>query len=189
MTEQATPLKIRSPLSNADIARLRVGTPVLISGVIYVARDAAHRRLVEALDKGAKPPFDVRGQTIYYMGPSPAKPGRIIGSAGPTTSSRMDAFTPRLLEAGLKAMIGKGDRSPAVREAIKKHHAVYFTATGGAAALLSKAVKKAETVAYPELGAEAVLRLTVEEFPAVVANDMYGGDIFEQAKAKYRRNG
>ncbi len=180
-------LHIASPLKDEDIARLKVGTPVLISGVIYVGRDAAHQRLVDALEKGEKLPFDVKGQTIYYMGPSPAKPGKVIGSAGPTTSSRMDAFTPRLLQAGLKAMIGKGDRSPAVREAIKRCGAVYCVAAGGAAALLSKAVKKSETIAYPELGAEAVLRLTVEDFPAIVANDMYGGDLFEQAKATYRR--
>jgi fumarate hydratase subunit beta len=185
----AEPLRITSPLKESDAARLRAGVTVLISGVIYVGRDAAHRRIVDAIEKEEKLPFDLKGQTIYYMGPSPARPGRVIGSAGPTTSSRMDAFTPRLLEAGLKAMIGKGDRSAAVREAIKKHKAVYFVATGGAAALLSKAVKKSETIAYPELGAEAALKLTVEDFPAIVANDLYGGDIFEQAKAKYRRGG
>ena len=183
------PLRVKSPLSNADIAKLKTGMSVLISGVIYVGRDAAHRRLVEALDKGEKPPFDVKGQTIYYMGPSPARPGQVIGSAGPTTSSRMDTFTPRLLEAGLKAMIGKGERSMAVREAIVKHKAVYLVATGGAAALLTKSIKKSETVAYAELGAEAVLRIEVEDFPAIVANDIYGGDLFEQAKVKYRRGG
>ena len=181
------PLRITSPFSDADIAKLKTGASVLISGIIYVGRDTAHRRLVQALDKGEKLPFDIKGQTIYYMGPSPARPGQVIGSAGPTTSSRMDAFTPRLLEAGLKAMIGKGDRSPAVREAIKKYRAVYLVATGGAAALISKSIKKSETIAYEELGAEAVLKLTVEDFPAIVANDMYGGDLFEQAKAQYRR--
>lgn len=180
-------LRITSPLGDADIAKLKAGTSVLISGVIYVGRDTAHRRLVQALDKGEKLPFDIKGQTIYYMGPSPARPGQVIGSAGPTTSSRMDAFTPRLLQAGLKAMIGKGDRSPAVREAIKKYRAVYLVATGGAAALISKSIKKSETIAYEELGAEAVLKLTVKDFPAIVANDMYGGDLFEQAKAQYRR--
>jgi fumarate hydratase subunit beta len=185
MTE--TPLKVISPINDVDIAKLRAGTSILISGVIYVGRDAAHRRLIEALDKGEKLPFDIKGQTIYYMGPSPARPGQVIGSAGPTTSSRMDAFTPRLLEAGLKAMIGKGDRSLAVREAIKKFKAVYLVATGGAAALISKSIKKSETVAYEELGAEALLRLTVADFPVIVAYDMYGGDLFEQAKAQYRR--
>ncbi|MDP2919032.1 MAG: Fe-S-containing hydro-lyase [Dehalococcoidia bacterium] len=183
------PVRIKSPLTDETIARLKAGMSVLISGVIYVGRDAAHRRLVQALDKGEKLPFDVKGQTIYYMGPSPARPGQVIGSAGPTTSSRMDTFTPRMLEAGLKAMIGKGERSQAVREAIKKHKAVYLVATGGAAALLAKSIKKSETIAYPELGAEAVLRLEVEDFPAIVANDMYGDDLFEQAKAKYRRGG
>jgi fumarate hydratase subunit beta len=180
-------LRITSPFRDADISKLKTGTSVLISGIIYVGRDTAHRRLVQTLDKGEKLPFDIMGQTIYYMGPSPARPGQVIGSAGPTTSSRMDAFTPRLLEAGLKAMIGKGDRSQTVREAIKKYKAVYLVATGGAAALISKSIKKAETIAYEELGAEAVLKLTVEDFPAIVANDMYGGDLFEQAKAQYRR--
>lgn len=136
------PLKVTSPISDTVIEKLTAGTSVLISGIIYVGRDTAHRRLVESLGKGEKLPFDIKGQTIYYMGPSPAPPGKVIGSAGPTTSSRMDAFTPRLLEAGLKAMIGKGDRSQAVREAIKKFRAVYFVATGGAAALISKSIKK-----------------------------------------------
>jgi len=181
------PLRIKSPFSDGDIAKLKTGTSVFISGVIYVGRDTAHRRLVQALDKGEKLPFDIKGQTIYYMGPSPARPGQVIGSAGPTTSSRMDAFTPRLLEAGLKAMIGKGDRSQTVREAIKKYKAIYLVATGGAAALISKSIKKTETIAYEELGAEAVLKLTVKDFPAIVANDMYGGDLFELAKAQYRR--
>ena len=181
------PLRVISPFRDADISKIRTGTSVLISGVIYVGRDTVHRRLVQALDKGEKLPFDIKGQTIYYMGPSPARPGQVIGSAGPTTSSRMDAFTPRLLEAGLKAMIGKGDRSQAVREAIKKYKAVYLVATGGAAALISKSVKKLETIAYEELGAEALLKLTVEDFPSIVANDIYGGDLFEQAKAQYRR--
>jgi fumarate hydratase subunit beta len=183
------PLRVKSPLTDADVKRLKAGMSVLITGVIYVGRDAAHRRIIETLDRGEKPPFDVRGQTIYYMGPSPARPGQVIGSAGPTTSSRMDVFTPRLLEAGLKTMIGKGERSMAVREAIVKYKAVYFVATGGAAALITKSIKKSETVAYAELGAEALLRIEVEDFPAIVANDMYGGDIFEQAKAKYRRGG
>lgn len=180
-------LRITSPIKEPDIVKLKTGMAVLISGVIYVGRDAAHRRLIEALNRGDKLPFDIEGQTIYYMGPTPAKPGQVIGSAGPTTSSRMDAFTPRLLEAGLKAMIGKGERSKAVREAIVEFKAVYLVATGGAAALITKSIKKSETVAYEDLGAEALLKLTVEDFPAIVANDVYGGDVFEQAKAKYRR--
>ena len=166
---------------------MAAGTPVLISGIIYVARDAAHRRMVEALDKGEPLPFDIKGQTIYYMGPAPAKPGQIIGSAGPTTSVRMDLFTPRLLEAGLRAMIGKGGRTPVVREAIQKHRAVYFVTTGGASALLARAVKKVEPVAYEDLGAEAIIRLTVADFPVFVANDANGADLFEQGRAQYQR--
>lgn len=159
----------------------------MISGIIYVGRDAAHKRLIEALDKGSELPFDIRGQTVYYMGPSPARPGEVIGSAGPTTSTRMDVYTPRLLAAGLKAMIGKGDRSPEVKEAIKKHKAVYLVAVGGAGALLAKTIKKSEVVAYEDLGAEAILRLHVENFPAIVANDIYGEDLFERGRAEYHR--
>jgi fumarate hydratase subunit beta len=165
-----------------------VGTEVLISGVIYTARDAAHQRLIQALEKGEKPPFDLKGQTLYYMGPSPARPGQVIGAAGPTTSRRMDKYTPRLLAAGIRAMMGKGNRSPEVREAIKKHRAVYLATIGGAGALLSKSIKKAEVIAYEDLSAEAIMRLDVENFPAIVANDIYGGDLFEQEKAKYKRS-
>ena len=178
--------KITSPISADVIKSLKAGDQVLISGVIYVGRDAAHKRLVEALDRGDKLPFDLRGQTIYYMGPSPTKPGHVIGSAGPTTSGRMDAYTPRLLAAGLKAMIGKGSRSEAVKEAIKEHKAVYFAAVGGAAALIARSITKAETIAYEELGPEAILRLEVKGFPAVVINDMYGRDLYQEGKAKYR---
>ena len=166
---------------------MTVGTRVLISGVIYTARDAAHRRLIQALDKGDKLPFDPNGQTLYYMGPSPAKPEQVIGSAGPTTSGRMDIYTPRLIAAGIRAMIGKGSRSPAVREAIKKYKAVYFVTIGGAGALLAKSIKQSEVIAYEDLGAEAILRLNVENFPAIVANDIYGADLFEQGKAEYQR--
>ena len=146
-----------------------------------------HKRMVEALDKGQDLPFDVRGQTIYFMGPSPAKPGQVIGAAGPTTSGRMDAYSPRLMAEGLKGMIGKGLRSQEVKEAIKKHKAVYFAAIGGAGALISKAIRKSDTVAYEELGAEALLRLEVENFPAIVVNDAHGGDLYEEGKAKYRK--
>ena len=180
-------LKIASPIENEVIEKLTAGTKVLISGTVYAARDAAHKRLIEALDRGEKLPFEIKGQTLYYMGPSPARPGQVIGAAGPTTSARMDAYTPRLLAAGLKAMMGKGNRSPAVREALKKYKAVYFVTTGGAGALLAKCIKKAEVIAYEDSGPEAILRLTVEDFPAIVANDIYGGDLFEQGKAKYRR--
>lgn len=179
-------MKITTPLTDDTITKLHAGDKVQISGVIYVGRDAAHKRFVAALNKGEPLPFDPRGQIIYYMGPSPAPPGRPIGSAGPTTSGRMDAYTPRMLEAGLKGMIGKGNRSPAVRDAIIRSKAVYFAATGGAAALLSQTIKQASIVAYPELGAEAVLRLEVEDFPAIVVNDIYGGDAYEDGKKQYR---
>ena len=178
---------ITSPIDERTIESLHAGDQVLISGVMYVGRDAAHKRLVETLDKGGEMPFDVKGQTIYYMGPSPTKPGHVIGSAGPTTSGRMDAYTPRMLEAGLKAMIGKGLRSPDVKEAIKKHKAVYFAATGGAAALIARSITKSETIAYEELGPEAVLRLEVKDFPAVVINDCHGGDLYQEGKAKYAK--
>lgn len=177
--------KVTSPLNAEVIERLRAGDQVLISGIIYVGRDAAHKRLIEALDKGEKLPFDLQGQTIYYMGPSPAKPGQVIGSAGPTTSGRMDAYSPRLMEAGLKAMIGKGSRSKRVKEAMKEHKATYFAAVGGAGALIAKTITKAEVIAYEDLGPEAILRLEVKDFPAVVINDTYGGDLYQEGKAKY----
>ena len=178
---------ITSPLDAETIEKLTAGTRVLISGVIYTARDAAHHRLVQALDKGEKLPFDLEGQTLYYMGPSPSKPGQVIGSAGPTTSSRLDIYTPRLIAAGIRAMIGKGNRSPEVKEVIKKYRAVYFATIGGAGALLAKFIKQAEVIAYEDLGAEAILRLNVDDFPAIVADDVYGGDLFQQGKAKYQR--
>ncbi|MBL7125394.1 MAG: Fe-S-containing hydro-lyase [Dehalococcoidales bacterium] len=180
-------MNITSPIEAEVIEKLTVGTRVLISGVIYTARDAAHRRLVQALDKGDKLPFDLNRQTMYYMGPSPATPDQVIGSAGPTTSSRMDTYTPRLIAAGLRAMIGKGNRSPAVKEAIKKYKAVYFATIGGAGALLAKSIKQVEVIAYEDLGTEAILRLNVENFPAIVANDIYGKDLFDQGKARYQR--
>ncbi len=178
--------KIKLPLTDETLKDLRAGDNVLMTGVIYVARDAAHKRMVEALDKGQPLPFDIKGQTIYFMGPSPARPGQPIGSAGPTTSGRMDAYSPRLIAAGLKGMIGKGMRSPAVKEAMKKYGAVYFAAIGGAGALISKSVKKAELVAYEDLGAEAIRRLEVEDFPATVINDIYGGDLYQEGKARYQ---
>ena len=180
-------MHITSPVDAKTIEKLTAGTQVLISGIVYTARDAAHQRLIQALDNGEKLPFNFEGQTIYYVGPSPARPGQIIGSAGPTTSSRMDIYTPRLLAAGVRAMIGKGSRSPAVREAIKKYKAVYFAAIGGAGALLARSIKKVEVIAYDDLGTEAIRRLNIEDFPVIVANDIYGEDLFEQSKAKYRR--
>ncbi len=180
-------MNITSPLNTETIEKLTAGTQVLISGVIYTARDAAHLRLIQALDKGDRLPFDLNGQTLYYMGPAPAKPGQVIGSAGPTTSGRMDVYTPRLIAAGIKAMIGKGNRSPVVKEAIKKYKAVYLAAIGGAGALIAKSIKQVEVIAYEDLGTEAILRLNVENFPAIVANDIYGEDLFEQGKARYQR--
>ncbi|MEM4280982.1 MAG: Fe-S-containing hydro-lyase [Candidatus Caldarchaeum sp.] len=178
--------KLTPPLADKVLESLRVCEKVLITGRIYTARDAAHKRFVDAINRGQPLPVDLRGQIIYYVGPTPAKPGHVIGSAGPTTSIRMDAYMEPLLKAGLKATIGKGYRSWGVVEMLKKYKAVYLVATGGAGALLSKRIKKAEAVAYEDLGPEAVYELTVEDFPAIVANDVYGGDIFEEGVKKHR---
>ncbi len=159
---------------------------MLLSGVIYTARDAAHKRMVEALERGEPLPFDIRGQAIYYCGPSPAPPGRAIGAAGPTTSARLDIYTPGLLAAGLKAMVGKGSRSAAAKAAMKKCGAVYLAAVGGAGALLSRCIVKAEVVAYQDLGPEAVLKLEVVDFPVTVINDIRGGDLYVEGKARFR---
>ena len=180
-------MKITTPLTDQVIESLRAGDKIEITGTIYVGRDAAHKRFMEALDSGQPLPIDPRGQIIYYMGPSPAPPGKPIGSAGPTTSYRMDPYTPRLLEQGLKGMIGKGNRGPEVRKALTKHKAVYFAAVGGAAALISNSIKKAEVIAYEDLGPEALRRLEVEDFPVIVVNDIYGADTYEEGKAKYKR--
>jgi fumarate hydratase subunit beta len=181
-------MKITTPLTDAVIEQLHAGDTVEITGTIYVARDAAHKRMVEALDRGEKLPVDLRGQIVYYMGPSPTKPGQVIGSAGPTTSGRMDAYAPRLMEIGLKGMIGKGLRAQPVKDAMKKYKAVYFAATGGAAALIAQRIKKARVIAYEDLGAEALQELQVEDFPVIVVNDMYGGDAYEEGKKRYARN-
>ncbi len=174
------------PLTDKIVSSLEIGDKVLISGVIYSARDAAHKRLIDLLDTGKPLPFDIRGQIIYYVGPSPAKPGRAIGAAGPTTSYRMDPYAPRLIELGLKGMIGKGKRDAAVKEAMIKYKAVYLGATGGAGALISRAIKAAEVIAYEELGPEAIRRLVVENFPAVVINDTAGGDLYEEGIKQYQ---
>jgi fumarate hydratase subunit beta len=178
--------KLNLPLTEAAIRELRVGDDVLLSGTLYVARDAAHKRMVAALEQGQPLPFDIRGQTIYYMAPSPARPGQVIGAAGPTTSGRMDSYSPRLMAEGLRGMIGKGARSPAVKDTAQKYGAVYLAAIGGTGALVSKSITRSEIVAYADLGPEAVLRLEVQDFPATVINDIYGGDLYEEGKARYR---
>jgi fumarate hydratase subunit beta len=187
MEKMAQPLKITPPLTDKDIEGLKAGDKVLITGVLYTARDAAHKRLIELLEGGEKLPFDIKGQLIYYVGPTPAKPGQVIGSAGPTTSGRMDAYTPRLLELGLKGTIGKGQRSQEVIEAMKKNKAVYLASVGGAAALIAKTIKKAEVIAYEDLGPEAMRRLEVVDFPTIVVNDVYGNDLFKMGVERYRR--
>jgi fumarate hydratase subunit beta len=179
-------LNVTPPLTDGDVEKLRAGDRVSLTGVLYTARDAAHRRLIELIDNGDELPFDLKGQVIYYVGPTPAKPGQVIGSAGPTTSGRMDVYTPKLLELGLKGTIGKGQRSAAVVEAMKRHKAVYMAAVGGAAALISRSIKKAEVIAYDDLGPEAIRRLEVEGFPAIVVNDVLGGDLFKIGVEKYR---
>ena len=178
--------RIVTPLSDSVIEELRTGDKVLLSGVIYTARDAAHKRFIDTLQAGGSLPIEVTGQVIYYCGPSPPSPGRVIGASGPTTSGRMDAYTPTLLALGLKGMIGKGKRSRAVRDAIVEHKAIYFGATGGAGALLSKAVVSYEITAYEELGPEAVARLVVSDFPLFVINDVKGNDLYELGAARYR---
>ncbi len=179
--------KITTPLTDDVVATLCSGDNVSITGYIYTARDAAHKKMVELLEKGEKLPFDPKGQLIYFVGPSPAKPGKVIGSAGPTTSGRMNKYSPFMLAAGLKGMIGKGEMGPEVAEALKKHKGVYMVATGGAAALIAKRITEASVVAYEELGAEAVRRLKVEDFPAIVAQDCHGGNIYVEGVEKYKR--
>jgi fumarate hydratase subunit beta len=176
---------IRTPLDDDSVSWLRSGDKVLLSGCIYTARDAAHKRFMDALLEGGNLPIDAKGQVIYYCGPTPPAPGRVIGSAGPTTSSRMDAYAPALLAMGLKGMIGKGKRSDKVKEAIRKHRGIYFGATGGAGALLSQSVRAYEVVAYEDLGPEAVARLTVEDLPLFVINDVVGNDLYEMGLRRY----
>lgn len=176
---------LQAPLTEASVETLKAGDRVLISGTIYTGRDAAHKRMVEAIQNGQPLPFDLNGQVIYFVGPAPAKPGQVIGSAGPTTSYRMDAYSPLLMEHGLKGMIGKGFRGKEVVEAMKKFKAVYFSSTGGAAALIAKHIKEVEIIAYEDLGTEAIRRLRVENFPAIVVNDIHGNDLFQQGREKY----
>lgn len=182
----AEPQRLRAPLDDAHVAALRAGDEVLIDGVVYTARDAAHARLADLLARGEPLPIDLSGQIIYYVGPAPARSGRPIGSAGPTTSGRMDHYTPALYAAGLRATIGKGYRSASVREALVRYRGVYLGAVGGSGALLSHRIVAAEVVAFADLGPEAIYRLVVERFPAVVINDIYGADLYEDARARYR---
>lgn len=182
-------IKISTPLTDEVIGTLKAGDNVKISGILYTARDAAHRRLVTLIQEGKELPMDLRGQIIYYVGPAPAKPGQAIGSAGPTTSYRMDSYAPILMEHGLKGMIGKGSRAESVKDAMVKHKAVYLAAIGGAGALLARCVKSAEIVAYEDLGPEAIRKLAVEDFPAVVVNDIYGNDLYEKGVEEYRIEG
>lgn len=179
--------RITAPLTKEEAAVLRAGDTVLLSGVVYTARDAAHKRMCEALDRGEALPFDMRDAVIYYVGPTPPPPGRVIGSAGPTTSGRMDAYAPRLMDEGLRGMIGKGERSQAVVESMKKNGAVYFAATGGAAALLASRIREAQVIAWEDLGTEAVRRLVVEDFPLTVVIDSRGEDLYRTAPEQYRR--
>ncbi len=178
---------IEVPFSDETAASLQAGDYVYLTGTIYTARDAAHKRMYEALEKKEALPFDVRDNVIYYMGPSPARPGRPIGSAGPTTSSRMDKYAPSLLEIGLRGMIGKGRRNQDVKAAIVRNKAVYFAAVGGAGALLSRSIVSSEVIAYDDLGTEAVRKLQVQDFPVIVVADARGGDLYEDAAGRYRR--
>jgi fumarate hydratase subunit beta len=178
---------LQTPLSLEDIEPLKTGDVVLISGVLYTARDAAHARMKESIDAGDPLPFDPEGQVVYFTGPAPARPGHALGPAGPTTASRMDPYSPLLVERGLRGMIGKGSRSESVLGSMRKHGCVYFGAVEGTAALLAERVKEAEVVAHEDLGAEAIRRLLVEDFPVVVVNDLYGGDLYEEGRERWRR--
>lgn len=180
-------LRIETPLTTEIVEQLRIGDQVLLSGDIYSGRDAAHQRLIERLENGEPLPFNVTGQVVYYVGPTPPRPGQAVGAAGPTSSYRMDAYAPLLIEKGLKGMIGKGARDQAVKDAMVAHKAVYFAAIGGAGALISKSILTAEVVAYPELGTEAIRKMNVKRFPLIVANDSYGGDLYETGSSAYRR--
>ncbi len=181
------PVRLETPLAIEDIEPLKTGDAVHLNGVLYTARDAAHARMKEAIQKGEPLPFDPEGQVIYFTGPAPARPGHALGPAGPTTASRMDPYSPLLIERGLRGMVGKGKRSEAVKEAMREHGCVYFSAVEGTAALLADRVKAAEIVAYEELGTEAVRRLIVEDFPVVVVNDLYGGDLYREGRERWRR--
>lgn len=181
------PIRLNTPLKDEDIAKLNIGDLVLLNGVVYTARDAAHQRLIETMKQGGELPFDLSGQVLYYVGPAPEPPGQVIGSAGPTTAGRMDPYTPELLRRGLKGMIGKGHRSREVINSMVEYRAVYFSAVGGAAALLAEKIKESRVIAYPELGPEAIRQIVVVDFPAIVANDIHGQDLFKTGWKRYRR--
>lgn len=178
---------ITLPLNEKDIRELKVGDYVYLDGIMYSARDAAHKRMQEALDNGQKLPIDIENNVIYYMGPSPAREGRVIGSAGPTTAGRMDKYAPKLLDLGLKGMVGKGKRTKEVKEAVIRNKAVYFAAVGGAGALLSKCIKESEVVAYDDLGTEAIRKFRVEDFPVIVVMDCEGNDLYETAIEEFKK--
>lgn len=180
------PIEIQLPMTTETARSLVAGDVVSLNGMMFSARDSAHKKLVDLLDAGEPLPIEIEGQTIYYMGPSPAKPGAVIGSAGPTTSYRMDAYAPTLIAVGLKGMVGKGERGVNVVDAMKDHGAVYFAATGGAAALISQSIKEAEVVAFPELGPEAIRRLVVKDFQVIVAQDAHGGNLYKEGVEKYK---
>lgn len=179
------PIRLTTPLNEDDVKKLKAGDRVLLSGTLYTARDAAHKRLVALLDEGKELPFDIKGQIIYYVGPAPAKPGQVVGSAGPTTSYRMDPYAPRLMEVGMRGMIGKGNRDKKVVEAGCKFGSVYFAAIGGAGALIAKCIKQVEIIAYEDLGPEAVRKMEVEDFEVVVVNDVEGNDLYQMGKEEY----
>jgi fumarate hydratase subunit beta len=179
------PIRLEAPLCREEIEPLRTGDVVRLDGVIYIARDAAHARMKQSIDAGDPLPLDPEGNIVYYSGPAPARPGRALGPAGPTTASRMDPYAPLLIERGLKGMIGKGVRSETVIESMREHGCVYFGAVEGTAALLADCVKEAEVIAYEDLGAEAIRRLFVEEFPVVVVNDLYGGDLYREGRERW----
>lgn len=179
--------RLTTPLTQEALRQLKAGDTVLISGTVYTGRDAAHKRMVDALDRGEELPFPVKDAVIYYVGPCPAKPGQVIGSAGPTTSYRMDSYAPRLIEKGLTGMIGKGSRNAEVIDAMKKHGAVYMVAIGGAGALIARTIKAAKVIAYDDLGTEAVRELVVENFPVIVCVDVEGNNLYEQGKSRYRQ--
>jgi fumarate hydratase subunit beta len=179
--------KIETPVTDEVIAQLKAGDKVFITGYLYTGRDSAHKKLIGLIKEGKELPIEVKGQFIYYVGPTPARPGNPIGSAGPTTSYRMDSFAPTLYSLGLKGTIGKGSRNEEVKEAMKKYKAVYLAAVGGAGALISKAIESSEVIAYPELGPEAIRKIKVKDFPCIVINDMYGGDLYQEGKKQYQR--